>query len=351
MAMQGWDCELKAIPEIHRQYRPENSSRTARLEAFRQFVMENADKYDVIDFDYVYLPFSRKEFSSRTLLVARSVLFLQHLLSFRLREPVSLMSRLRKWVRSLRMSDKEQLEATIASGKRTAREADLVTVPTSDDRLLLEAEGIPHEKIVVLPYGISWEKWPRSDQNGTSSPPTLICLGTFDFRKGCLDLVDIAQKVFSEVKDSRLRLLGTRGLMQTEAQVRSYFSGEYQDRLEIIPQYASEDLPKLLRGATLGIFPSYLEGLPLGLIEMVAGGVPVLAYTVPGPSTVLPAECLAPRGQWQQLAGEAIRLLKDDDARHRLNRQCWEGCQQFDWQKIGRATSEIYIKKLEQLRA
>ena len=191
-----------------------------------------------------------------------------------------------------------------------------------------------------------WLLVPLPDQ----SPPTLVFLGSFDYRKGCFDLVDLARAVFAEIPGSHLKLLGTAGLFATEKQVRSFFPGSCQDRLEVIPQFAPEELPALLRGTTLGIFPSYLEGFGMAVIEMVAGGIPVLAYQAPGPSSILPASCLVERGDVNRLTQKTLELLRNAEQRNRLAEECAVRCRAFDWAAIGRQTSEVYTQALNKLR-
>ncbi|MFM6472484.1 MAG: glycosyltransferase family 4 protein, partial [Dolichospermum sp.] len=59
------------------------------------------------------------------------------------------------------------------------------------------------------------------------------------------------------------------------------------DWINIIPQYNSEELPMLLSGATVGAFPSYIEGFGFAVLEKLASGLPTIAYDVPGPREIL----------------------------------------------------------------
>ena len=59
------------------------------------------------------------------------------------------------------------------------------------------------------------------------------------------------------------------------------------DFLELVPQFAPDDLPRLLADCTVGAFPSYVEGFGLAVIEQLAAGLPTVAYDAPGPSEIL----------------------------------------------------------------
>ena len=345
----GWETELRAIPDIHENYCARLGRGAHMRDSFRAFLQEHAAAYDVVDFDHAYLPWPREEFSPRTLLVARSVLLLEHLT--RVKFPTRPTFRAR--IRALLTADRDGREerSSIAAARKTVLQADLVNVPNGDDRHCLEDLGMAPEKIVVIPYGIWPGAWPRAAAASTSEPPTVVFVGTFDYRKGCLDLVEIAKVLFSQIPDSRLRLLGTAGVFRTADKVREFFPRELWGRLEIVPQYEPEKLPSLLRGAAVGIFPSYLEGFGLAVVEMVAAGLPVLAYRAPGPSSILPDTCLIEPGCVRLLADQAVALLRFPELRHRQAGECRKNCELFDWSRIGRQTSDIYQKALGQLRS
>ena len=350
MRPHGWECEVRAIPDIHEQQLKATGRMQTFWESFRQFLREHAADYDVVDYDHLHLPYPREEFCPSTLLVARSVLLLEHLPHIRLRQGQNLRERVRRLVFGSRDHRAEQ--RLIEAARLTLSQADLINVPNDDDRDRLQKIGMSADKIVVIPFGIWRKKWPSpAERPDDSNPPTMVFLGTFDYRKGCLDLVDIATSVFSQVPRSRLKLLGTAGTFQTEKQVRSFFPRSFHERIEIIPRFRENDLPSLLRGTTLGVFPSYHEGFGMAVVEMVASGIPVLAYRTPGPSSILPAPCLIARGDVGQFAQSAIQLLKDADHRNRLARECGLSCENFEWGKIGQTTSEVYLEALKKLRA
>ena len=61
----------------------------------------------------------------------------------------------------------------------------------------------------------------------------------------------------------------------------------------------------------MGLFPSYFEGFPFGVLEMLAAGLPVAAYDAPGAPMMVPAEWLAPRGDAHALAARLAWMLRD----------------------------------------
>jgi glycosyltransferase involved in cell wall biosynthesis len=348
----GWEAELVGMPDLAAEHRRSHGPRIADCDALRDFMHRRGGDYDVVDFDHAYLPFPRGEFSTRTLLVARSVLLLEHLT--RIKIPMPPAFELRNLVRKILTADRlrRNQARTIDQARRTVLQADLVNVPNDDDRECLEQMGVPAEKIVVLPYGVWPETWMNHRvENGRAAPePTMVFVGTFDFRKGCVDLVEIARIVFSQIPGSRLKLLGTAGAFQTKDEVLSFFPRGHRNRVEIVPRFEPEDLPALLRGAAIGIFPSYLEGFGMAVVEMVAAGLPVLAYRVPGPASILPTDCLVAPGRADLLAQKVLALLRDPARLQQRAEECRKQCAPFNWPEIGRKTSEIYRIAVARLR-
>ncbi len=81
------------------------------------------------------------------------------------------------------------------------------------------------------------------------------------------------------------------------------------------------DMPNTLRQAHIICLPSYREGLPRGLIEAAACGLPIVTTDVPGCREVVRPEesgLLVPLRDGPATAAAIDRLLKDADLRHSM---------------------------------
>jgi glycosyltransferase involved in cell wall biosynthesis len=339
----GWKCDIISTPEIRDLVSPDG--RLTAPEALKVYLQANAASYDVVDYDFAYLPYDRDLFPKNPLFVARSVLLIHHLTEIKIPEPKSLGFRLRKWI-DLR-GERRDRKTFFEHGDRTLRAADLVNVANGRDREILMRLRV-NQNIVVLPYGIDAVRRPLFDAIASTPPaePKVAFVGSFDYRKGCLDFPKIAARIFQQVPGVTFRLMGTASLFQTEREVRRFFPADLQSRLEIIPRYATQELPGLLGDCSAGIFPSYWEGFGFGLIEMLAAAVPVVAYDSPGPCSILPAEKLAPPGQTGIMADKIINMLKDRDLLQSERIAARNLSQQFNWPKIAGDTAEVYLKYL-----
>jgi len=344
MTQLGWQCDITSAPEIWRQLSP--GGKLTPAQTLKMYLQEKAGSYDVVDYDHAFLPFDRNDFPKSTLMVARSVLLIHHMVEIKIPEPRTLYFRLKAFIH--RRRDAKVLAARYRDASRTCLEADLVNVSNDRDVEILVRHGVKPERIVMVPHGIDAERRILFDALSDVPParPKVVFVGTFDHRKGCVGFSKITAAIAQAVPGVTFRLLGTAGLYQTERQVRSFFPSEMQSRLEIIPHYGTRELPRLLSDCSVGIFPSFLEGFGFGIIEMLSAALPVIAYDAPGPSSILPSEKRVPPGDTEAMAQKVIRLLNDPVLLQAERIAARKHSQQFNWPRVANLTSEIYLKHL-----
>jgi glycosyltransferase involved in cell wall biosynthesis len=124
--------------------------------------------------------------------------------------------------------------------------------------------------------------------------------------------------------------------------VRRFFPAELRNRLDVVPVYEPDDLPRLLAACSIGVFPSYAEAFGLGVVEMLAAALPVFAYDVPGPADILGGEFLVPPGDVAELSRRAGDLLADTDRLARERLRARERARAFDWDEIAVRTKRFY---------
>ncbi len=150
------------------------------------------------------------------------------------------------------------------------------------------------------------------------------------------------QGIAQAVPEARFRLVGTAGMFRTEAEVLAHFPRALREKLEVIPRFRPDELPTLLASCSVGVFPSYMEGMPFGVLEMLAASVPVIAYDAPGPPMMLPAEWLVPRGDFAAMSGKAAAILRYDAQLIAARVQAKKRSQQFRWEEAARMTADAY---------
>ena len=343
MEKLGWSATLMGPPDLG----ADRKDGPAKLHAY---LAEHADEYDVIDFDYKYLNLRRSEFSDRILFVARAQLLLHHYVF----SPMPPVTDVRGGLRLLKHQvDRFRKWRTLPALDATFREADLVSVLNRHARRDLARRGVDAEKILVFPNGMSEERRPAFERVPVAPPPDPVVafIGMFGPRKGSADLPDIVRRVTDAVPGARFRLLGTRGMFRTEAEVLAHFAPELRPRIEVIPSYAPETLPDLLKTCAVGVFPSYAEGFPLGVLEMLAAAVPVVAYDLPGAPEMLDDEYLVPPKNTRAMSARLAALLRDRKLLAEARVWARERARRFTWDRIAAGTHEAYTKALEKKRA
>jgi glycosyltransferase involved in cell wall biosynthesis len=338
----GWRCQLSSLPDLVASHPGEGD---ARHTALRTFLRQHAAEYDVVDYGHSHLPYPRTEFSPSTLFVARSVLLAYHFVHIKVPVYKTLKARVYDLLYGVR--DRARYRDYLRRTDRTLAEADLINVSNDDDSRALVRNGLPPEKIVILPYGLSREMRRAFDHVSGASPgtPTVAFVGTFDSRKGATDLPQIVRQVLEAVPNVRFRFFGT---FKSEVDVLARFPRSSRERIGVVPGYSPLELPQMLAECSVGIFPSYVEGFGFGVLEMLAAGLPVIAYDAPGPPMMLRPEYLVKPGDATALARKVVELLASPSTLTAARSWAKERSQQFLWSEIARRTSDVYWERWEQ---
>ena len=318
----------------------------------RDYLRRRAAEFDVVDYDLQYLPFPREEFPARPLFVARSVLLVHYVQTLRQREVQHFAHKMKGWLTRDHARTERRVAAWVEDARMTIAQADLVNLCNADERAVLLREGVAPEKIVVVPFGLNATEFAALDEANThrTDPPRVCFVGTFDGRKGGRDLPRIVARILERVPQCQFRLSGTAGLHQTREAVLSFFPAGLRSRLEIIPRYKRTELAQRLDGCDVGVFPSYYEGFPFGVLEMLAAGLPVVAYRSPGPPETLTDDLLVSPGDADGMADRVIALLLDDSARAAASARARARARDFTWEAAARTTDACYRRLVEARR-
>jgi glycosyltransferase involved in cell wall biosynthesis len=313
----------------------------------RTFLRREATGYDVVEYDHTYLPFPRSGFSTGTLFVARCMLLHHHFLT----TAVPAVPGLRPWL-GRHLAGRRWLENVVAQVDATVRQADLTVVSNDRDAAALVRHGADPDRVAVLPLGLTAARRGQFAAVPAAVPerPVIGFVGTFDPRKGMLEFPRLVDRVARHVPGVTFRLLGTAGLLPDAAEVLRCFPRRLRSRLEVHPRYDPEELPGLLTGVSVGVFPSWVEGFGYGVLEMLAAAVPVIAYDAPGPHVLLPPEYRVPVGAVAELARRAARLLSDPGELGEARRWAQARAGDFRWEEIAARTAQEYTRRLAALR-
>ena len=320
------------------------------------FIRGNSGRFDVIDSLLGTLPFARAELSFDGLLVARSVGFFRHYEEFekfsRTRWPQRPRGKLagRIFYRYL------HTRASRASQTSLLR-CDLVNAPNEEEIRAAHVEVGAAKAAIVLPYGLTATE--RCALREAAAPPAerlrkkkIGFIGMWSARKGAKDWATIIQRVRGSVPDAQFVFLGT---LVEDRQVFDDIGRGTAEFVELVPEYAPDQLPALLADVAVGAFPTYAEGFGLALLEQLAAGVPTVAYGAPGPRAILGANApdfLVPIGDVETLAAKLAEILRADPAQYeQLVARSVTIAARFQWDEIADQTINAYRQHLSSLRA
>jgi glycosyltransferase involved in cell wall biosynthesis len=178
-------------------------------------------------------------------------------------------------------------------------------------------------------------------------PATLLFLGRFGQRKGIYDLLQAMVGLAGEIPDLVLRCGGDGEVAEVAATAERLGIGA---RVEVLGWVIGDRKRRLLESATVFVLPSYNEGLPMGILEALSCGLPVVATDVGGiPDAVTDGVegFVVPAGDVAALGGALRKLLGDSDLLRRCSRAAIEKARtSFSTAAVIPQVAEIYRRLL-----
>lgn len=317
-----------------------------------------AKNYDVIDANFDCVPYPKESFNFKGLLVYRSHglqplyrnferqdPFNKVILEFQKKNKVKFKTRLGNVYRALqkKVGDKELYDSI--------KYADVVHCLNQDEYNFLFKKGVASHKMVILPNGISDKFILNATESKTSVKPNVLSfVASWTLRKGITDLNGILNNIKKKTAVDKLKLLGG---VESTSNVKSFFEEKNKNNLDIIPKFDTSELSKLLNNVKVGIFPSYIEGFGLAIVEQLACGIPVVAYNVPGPKdilTELDSTLLIEPGNLVQFSKKVIEILNmPHEVYLNLSNKCKQRAKDYLMSKIADDFLELYNTKLAEL--
>jgi len=155
--------------------------------------------------------------------------------------------------------------------------------------------------------------------NGIARRARLVCVARLSPEKGHAGLIQAFAALVAEGVDVELELLGDGPeTARIEAQIRTL---GLESRVHLRGQVPEEQALQAMSTATAVVLASFMEGLPVVLMEALALGVPVVAPCVAGIPELVEhgvSGLTFPPGDWASLTQALRQLLGDADLRTRL---------------------------------
>lgn len=221
-----------------------------------------------------------------------------------------------------------------------SRNTHVVAVSDAVKKHWSEALQLPSDSIGVVRNGIDIQRYQPSGRESVGDVPVIGVAARLAPMKGIEYLVDALGCLAAEGMEFRLRIAGTGRLREAlEGRCRQAGISGWTEFLGHV-----DDMPAFYRTLDLYALPSVsTEGLPLGVLEAMACGLPVVATTVAGtPEAVRDGieGLLVPPRDSTALAGALRRLLADPQVREAMG--CAGRVRAVESFSLERFSSEIF---------
>lgn len=257
-------------------------------------------------------------------------------------------------------------EHEVASNiKETVRNgADHFIAVTGRAKEALVLEGVPEERIDVVPMGIDISRFSPSESAGLDyrrrlnidiSEIVVLFIGRLVWEKGVIDLIHAAGRV---LRDEELNSVPIRFLLAGNGQEIKPLRERAErlgisDRVIFLENTPYQDIHKLHNTADIFVLPSistrtWQEQFGMVLIESMACGKPVIStYSGSIPEVVGDAGILVQPNDHMSLYLSIKRLLSDKSLRYDLAKKALNKARdEFDSIKVAEKVNDIFNKVL-----
>lgn len=205
--------------------------------------------------------------------------------------------------------------------------------------------GIDSKKFQVIPNAvdISYFKMPRSY---SMKPRKVVFIGRLISTKGPQILIEAARLVTKKIPDVKFFIIGD-GPLRKKLE-KSAKENNLSKNVIFLGKVA--DIRNMMKESDVYVRPSIMDGMPIGILEAQAAGLPVIATNVAGtPEIIIHGKTghLVKSGDAIELANAILDLLSNQNyleniAQNGLNLVT----SKFDWDNIYKSYETCYQKLL-----
>lgn len=228
------------------------------------------------------------------------------------------------------------------------RRSDLVLLFNDSERqYAVERLGVDPERIRLTTNGVPTAFLDLAEKAAIKAcDPGVAFVGGYRDQKGVVTASEALVEALT--KDPGLRA-SFIGVGVPAATVLERFPHPLHERVSVIEHFGRDELPKLLEGHSILLFPSLFEGFSLALVEVMACGLIPVASDIPAVSRVIEdgrnGVLIAPRSA-SDFAAAILRLRTEKETAERLAAAARKSARAYGWPQVARRTSDLYEEAL-----
>lgn len=229
----------------------------------------------------------------------------------------------------------------VSLGRAILRESDAVIAVSCAVAEHLVGMGVPAEKVFTVPNGVDFDFFTCAFEGRRPREFEILFLGRLVPNKGLRYFIEAARALAPTHPRARFVVIGNGPdkAAALEDVRKSGLAGRFEF-LDSVP-----DVRDAMKSAYAMARPSLSEGMPLTVLEAMASGVPVVAFSVAGtPEVVANGETgiLVPPADSQELARALARLMLDPQSARRMGDRARASVRQRSWRSVAEKTLDVY---------
>jgi glycosyltransferase involved in cell wall biosynthesis len=221
----------------------------------------------------------------------------------------------------------------------------VISVSEATARDLTEHLGVDRRKIHTIHEGLDahFTTTARSAEPDSSWPDDyLLFVSTIEPRKNVIGVLRAFALLAEWGYQGSLVIAGRWG-WRTEQILAELESSPVRDRIVHLDYIERDRLPVLYREARALLFPSWLEGFGLPILEAMASGTPVVTSGRSAmPEVAGPAGVYVDPESAHGIATGVASLLEDPDHNQRLTNLGLDRAARFSWNDAAAATAQVF---------
>jgi glycosyltransferase involved in cell wall biosynthesis len=206
----------------------------------------------------------------------------------------------------------------------------------------------PPEKIRVVPNAVDTDLFNPGQHR---EEDLIVWVGRFVPEKGMEYVIEAARLITEHRANVKFLLIGY-GYLKTNVMKVAQNYGLLGKSVYFLGPISREEISKILRKATVFIFPSLKEGLPIAVLEAMASGLPVVGSDIPSLRTIITNKengILVPPRNYVEFANAIILLLEDADLRRKLGQNARHLIlEKYTWNIISEEIEKVYKEAIEE---
>jgi len=216
---------------------------------------------------------------------------------------------------------------------------------------IIEHFDVAEERVRVTPLAANDDYKQISDKNAIDKIKSIydidkdyiLFVGTLEPRKNLVNLLKAYSILPDYLKhDYALVLCGKKGWYYEEI-FETVRELKLENKVIFTGYVPDEDIPLLMNGAAVFVYPSFYEGFGLPPLEAMACGTPVISTNVSSiPEVVGDAGILVSPTDVEELSDAMLRVLDSETLKAQLSEKGLKQASKFSWRATAGKTMEVY---------